>query len=121
MSYQVGASCYATVVDAGGAACAAYAPISSIVADGAVVRTVTCTSADPSTGSLNLQISSTPIDGSASSIAYVSQAIAFPSCTQSDYVAATEIVVAAVLACWAAVYALNAIRKYLDWSRGEPS
>lgn len=121
MSYQVGAACYATVVDAGSAACAAYAPVSTLIQDGTVVRTVSCFSADASTGALNFQISSTPVDGSASTIATVSQAISFPVCSQGDYVAAAEVVAAAMLAAWAAAYGLNAIRRYIDWSRGEAS
>lgn len=119
MSYQVGAACYATVVEAGGAACAAYAPVSTLVLDGAAVRTVSCTSADPSTGALKLQISTTPVDGSAGTSTVVSQSIAFPECTQGDYVAAAEIIFGAVLAAWALVWGLNAVRRYLDWSRGE--
>lgn len=121
MSYQVGAACYATVVDAGGAACAAYAPLSTLVSNGAILRTVSCTSADSSTGALNFQITSTPVDGSATTTAIISQVISYPSCTQSDYLAASEIVIGAVLAVWASVYGLNEIRKYLGWSRGDAS
>jgi len=119
MSYQVGAACYATVVDAGGAACAAYAPVSTLVHDGAAVRTVSCTSADPSSGALNLQISTTPVDGSPGTVSTVSQPIAFPPCTQADYVLAAETIVAALLAAWVVVWGVNEVRKYIDWSRGD--
>lgn len=119
MSYQVGAACYATVVDAGGAACAAYAPVSTLVSNGAILRTVSCTSADSTTGALNLQITSTPVDGSATTTAIISQVISYSHCTQADYVAASELIVGALLAVWASLYGLNEIRKYLNWSRGE--
>lgn len=119
MSYQVGAACYATVVDAGVAACAAYAPISTLVSNGAVIRTISCTSADAVTGALKLQITSTPVSGGASTIAQVKQVISYSPCVQSDYVAAAELIFAAILSVWAALYGVNAIRRYLDWSRGE--
>ncbi len=119
MSYQVGAACFATVVEAGGAACAAYAPVSTLVENGAVVRTVSCTSADQTTGALRLQITSTAVDGSPGTSTIVSQLISYPDCREGDYVAAAEILVGATLACWATVWGLNAIRNFLDWSRGE--
>ena len=119
MSYQVGAACYATVVEAGGAACAAYAPVSTLVLDGAAVRTVSCTSADLTTGALLLHISTSPIDGSVGTSTVISQSVAFPNCIQGDYVAAAEAVFGALLAGWALVWGMNAVRRYLDWSRGE--
>lgn len=99
MSYQVGAACYATVVDAGGAACTAYAPVSTLVSDGAILRTASCSSVDSTTGALNLQITSTPVDGTASTTAIVSQTISYPACIQADYILAGEIVAGALLAC----------------------
>lgn len=119
MSYQVGVACYATIVDAGSAACAAYAPVSMLVQGGAAVRTVSCTSADPITGALNLQISTSPVDGSGITSALISHPIAFPECIQGDYFAAGEVIFSAVLAGWALIWGVNAVRSYLDWSRGE--
>lgn len=119
MSYQVGAACYATVVDAGVAACAAYAPISNLVSNGAVIRTISCTSADAVTGALNLRVTSTPISGGASTVTQVKQVISYSPCVQGDYVAAGELIFASVLTVWAAAYGVNAIRRYLDWARGD--
>lgn len=119
MSLQVGLSCYATPVDAGVAACSAFAPLSGLVTNGAVLRTVSCVSADQATGALNLQITSTPVDGSAGTVAYVSQSVSYPQCNQADYVAAGEIVFGAFLALWCSVYGLNEIRKMLHWSRAD--
>lgn len=119
MSYQVGAACYATIVDAGGAACAQYAPVSGVVENGAVVRTVSCTSVDLTTGALNLQITSTPVDGSPSSTRTVAQSISYPPCIYSDYVQAAEVIFGSVLAVWAAIYGIQKIRGLLNWSRGE--
>lgn len=121
MSYQVGSACYATVVEAGGAACAAFTPVTSLVLDGSAVRTVSCTSADSSTGALHLQITSTPVDGSAGTTAVVSQSISYPDCMQADYVAAGEVIAGALLAAWAGIYGLQAIRNYLNWARGDNS
>lgn len=119
MSYQVGAACYATVVDAGVAACAAYTPVSTLVSNGAVIRTISCTSADAVTGALKLQVTSTPVSGGASTITQVKQVISYSPCVQGDFVAAGELIFASVLTAWAALYGVNAIRRYLDWSRGE--
>jgi len=119
MSYQVGGACYATTVEAGAAACAAYAPVSTLVEDGAVIRTVSCLSADTSSGSLNLQVSSTPISGGASSTSTVQQQIAFPECRQQDYVVAGEVVFAAILAAWVGCWGLWKITTFLNWSRGD--
>lgn len=119
MSYQVGAACYATLVDAGTAACAAYAPVSQLVQDGAVIRTVSCTSADPLTGALNLHISSSPIDGSTATSASVQQAITFPDCQQFAWVEAAEVLFAACLGLWAVCYGGYKILELLRWGRGE--
>lgn len=121
MSYQVGSACYATLVDAGGAACSAYSPVSGLVENGAKLRTVSCTSSDASTGALNLQITTTAVDGSGSTTATVSQLISFPTCSQGDYLAAGEMIFGAILAVWAAVYGVNEVRKLLTWGRGDAS
>jgi hypothetical protein len=121
MSYQVGSACFATVVEAGGAACAAFAPVSTLVSNGTVLRTVSCSSADLSTGALNLQITSTPVDGSATTTATISQVISYPDCKQADYVAAGEVILGALLAAWALCYGPYAVTRLLNSSRGDAS
>ena len=120
MAFQVGASCYATAVDAGSAACASYGQVSHLVADGGIVRTVSCTAVDPSSGALSMQIVSTPVDGSPSTTAYVSQLVAFPACIQTDYVAAFEVIFGALLALAVMVWGPVQIMRFLGWGRGEP-
>lgn len=119
MSFQVGSACYATVVDAGVAACAQYAPVSTLIQDGAVIRTVSCSSADATTGALNLNISSTPVDGSAGTVATVQQAITYADCQQFAWVQAAEVVFAALLGLWAVCYAGYKIISLLRWGRGD--
>lgn len=119
MSYQVGAACYATRVDAGAATCAAYAPVSQLVQDGAVIRTVSCSGADSSTGALNLTITSTPVSGGLPSVAVVQQAITFPDCQQFAWVDAAEVIFAACLGLWAIIYGGKKIIETLNWGRGE--
>lgn len=120
MSYQVGAACYATLVDAGAAACAQYAPVSTLVHDGAVIRTVSCSSADPTTGALNLHISSTPADGSdATTEITVQQAITFSDCQQFAWVDAAEVIFASGLGLWAVIYGGKKLLEVLHWGRGE--
>lgn len=119
MSYQVGAACYATLVDAGTAACAAYAPVSQLVQDGAVIRTVSCSGADLSTGALNLTITSSPVDGSPATTAFVQQAITYPDCQQFAWVDAAETVFGACLGLWAVIWCGKKLIKTINWGRGE--
>ncbi|MDK6078350.1 hypothetical protein [Massilia varians] len=120
MSYQVGAACYATVVDAGAAACAQYAPVSSLVQDGAVIRTVSCSSADPTSGALFLHISSTPSDGLGQTTSVtVKQSISFPDCQQSAYVQAAQVVFGACLGLWSVIWCGKKILELLNWGRGD--
>ena len=121
MSYQVGAACYATLVDAGTAACAAYAPVSQLVQDGAVIRTVSCSGADSSTGALNLNITSTPVGGGASSVTVVQQSIAYPDCQQGAWLQAGEAIAASLLGLWVCIYVGKKIIDTINWGRGDAS
>jgi hypothetical protein len=98
MSLQVGSACFANPVDAGAAACSAFLPVSAVSADGSQVRTVSCGSADPSTGALILNVATVgTTSGATSTSSTVSQLQAFPSCTQQDYVDAYQSIFLAVL------------------------
>lgn len=119
MSFQVGAACFATVVDAGAAACAQFQPVSTLVQDGAVIRTVSCSSADPMTGALNLNISSTLVDGSATSAVAVQQSITFSSCQHAIYVQAASVVFGSVLGLWSVIWCGKKVIETINWGRGE--
>jgi hypothetical protein len=119
MSFQVGAACFATVVDAGAAACAQYAPVSTLVQDGAVIRTVSCSSADTTTGALNLNISSTPVNGSSASTATVQQSITFPGCQQAAYVQAASVIFGSALGLWSVIWCGKKLIETINWGRGE--
>ncbi len=121
MSYQVGSACFSNPVQAGRAACAAFTPLSSLVLGGTVLRTVSCTSADSSSGHLNLQITSTTLDGSSSTTSIIAQSVSYSDCKQSDYVAAGESIFGAVLAAWAICYAPYVIMRFLNSYRGDQS
>ena len=117
MSLQVGTSCYATAVDAGRAACSQFEPVSTI--SGSIVKTVSCSSSDPSTGALILDINSIDSSTNAASSVQVTQNISFPPCVQQDYIDAAEVIAGSLLAFWVVGYAGYKIMALLDWSRGE--
>lgn len=119
MSYQVGAACYATPVDAGTAACAAYAPVSQLVQDGAVIRTVSCSGADQTTGALILNVTSSPVDGSASTVQSVHQSMTFADCQQFAWVQAAEVVFASLLGLFVVIYCGKKLIDTINWGRGE--
>jgi len=113
MSYQVGSSCFATVVDAGAAACTAFVPVSQFIDNGAAVRTVSCGSSDAQSGALKLTISTAPIDGTPGTVATVVQQQAYPNCTQQDYVDAGLSITGAVLALIGTCFPLWALHRWL--------
>lgn len=117
MSMQVGASCYASSVDAGRAACASFDPVTTITASS--VRTVTCASSDGVTGALNLSVSDTDIATNTTTITAISQLPAFPDCVQSDYVDAIGIIFAGLLSIWCIWICAWKLLSFLGWSRGE--
>ena len=105
MTLQVGNACYANPVDAGVAACSSFAPVSSVSADGSQVRTVSCGSSDPATGALLLNIATVGTSsGASSSTVQVSQSVAFPTCTQQDYVDAYMGIFGALLGAFGVLF-----------------
>lgn len=117
MSLQVGSVCYASPVDAGSAACAAFVPVSSI--SGGQVQTVSCGSSDSTTGALNLTVSSTNISSGVTSSIQISQLQTFPPCAQGDFIAAFEVLFAGLLGLWAMWYGGSKLIGFLGWSRGQ--
>jgi hypothetical protein len=106
MSLQVGDSCYASPVDAGVAACAAFVPVSQITDNGAKFRTIYCSGADLATGGLQLVVTTTDtVTGGASTTAEITQQIAFPPCLEQvktdAYLSIFGAVLAAVVICYA--------------------
>lgn len=120
MSYQVGLFCYSNLSEAGQAACVSFSPVSSMIDSGKYLRTISCQSASPITGALQLRVITTPLDGSGmTSTSTVEQSIAFPECQYQKYVDASEIIVGALLACIFSAYGLWKIRSILNWSRSD--
>lgn len=115
-SVQVGNACYASAVDSGAAACAAFVPVSSI--SSGQVQTVTCSSADANTGALNLVVTTTTISTGVTVTNNIQQLQSFPACNQADYVVAAEVVGSGVFAIFALIYGAKKILSILYWSRG---
>lgn len=118
MSYQVGAACYTTPGYAGGAACAAFTPVTSFIQDGSAVRTVSCLSADSQSGALNLQISTKPVDGP-EVIAYVSQSFAFPECNNNYLIKSSFAMVGLAITTFMLVYVFWKFSSYLSHGRAD--
>lgn len=130
MSYQVGSACYATLADAGAAACVLFTPVSSVsvVSKTTTIKTITCKSSS-SSGVLNLLVSTNDSTISANGLTYsyksstllVPQTISYQLCTEGDYLVAFELIIGSVLSFWAVIYCWNLIRNFLDSSRGDQS
>lgn len=118
MSHQVGSFCYASLADAGMAACSNFAPVTTIVAG--AVSTVSCESATP-TGALNLKLVSTPIDGTASTTKTITQPLAYLDCQHQQYWDAGLIIFGYTLALVATCWPLWKFANYLGWGRGSES
>ncbi|MNR76004.1 hypothetical protein D3C72_66570 [compost metagenome] len=84
MSYQVGALCYTTPVDAGAAACSRFTPVSAVTSGGDYVVTTSCESVNQETGALQLQIATTPTNGAASTYRTVEQMPVLSPCEQGE-------------------------------------
>ena len=119
MSYQVGAFCYASLADAGSAACASFAPVTSIVNGGASITTISCQSATDA-GALNLMSVTNPTDGSSGmSVRAVTQYVAYQPCQEAKYWEAGFTIVGAVLGLVCISVPLWRFCNWLVWGRGE--
>lgn len=116
MSFQVGAFCYATSVDAGRAACSQFQNVSSL--SPTQVQTVSCSGVDPASGSLLLNISSVDVGTGASSVQVVAQQISFPPCVQQDYLDALEYCAGGVLTLWGLYIGYMHIVRLIESHRG---
>lgn len=119
MSLQVGLACYATPAQAGGAACSNFTPVTTLVADGTILRTVSCGSADPDSGALNLTVTSSPVAGGSSSAVVVQQVLEYPDCQYAAYADAWKVVFGAVLGLVVMVYVWRDFLGFLRWGRGD--
>lgn len=117
MSLQVGMSCYSTAAQAGRAACSQYQPLSTI--NGNILKTVSCSSADTSTGALHLDIVTTDTSTSSVSSVQVSQQITFSDCVNQDYIDAAAIIFPALLAVYVVWICGWKMLSFVGWSRGE--
>jgi len=113
MSYQVGDSCYATVADAGVAACALYVPQSHLTNNGTAVHTLSCSGVDAS-GALLLQVLSARVNGGSVVSNTVAISPQYPECIQQQKVDASLSLFGAVLGLVALAYAAWQVKAWLD-------
>jgi hypothetical protein len=116
MALQVGGSCYATVVDAGAAACAEYNQAGFM--DATNIYTTTCTSANATTGVLNLSVITTKISTNVSTVKALTVSPAYPPCNEPAHLAAYETIFGGVLALFAICYGGYKVISFLGYSRG---
>jgi hypothetical protein len=115
VSYQVGKYCYATVPDAGLAACAQYLPVSQLVPGGGAVKTVSCAGADAATGALQLFVTTSPTDLTASTVeGPIPHGLAYMPCQDESYVNAGLAIFAAFLAVAASAFGLWMIFQWIN-------
>lgn len=117
MAVQFGSTCFATAADASGSACAAFSPV--VTVQGNIVRTLTCDSVDPVSSALVLHVNDHDIVTGVVTDTFYSQLRAFPSCVQTDYLVAAEVVFSSALALWAIWYGGSKVLALLNWSRGQ--
>ena len=117
MSLQVGSSCYASAVDAGRAACSQFQTIATI--NGNILKTVSCSSSDISTGALVLDVVTTDTTTAVTSTVQVNQLVTFPPCVEGDYIVAAEIIAGALLALWVIGYSGHKLIQFLSTNRGD--
>ena len=116
-SVQVGAFCYADLMAAGAAACAAQVP--SVTVSGANVVALSCSGVS-SAGGLLMMTSIAPADGSASAVSRtVETTPAFAPCVQSDVMNAGITVGVAIASALVLPWGYLKICKLLRWGRGE--
>jgi hypothetical protein len=118
MSYQVGWACFATLQDAGTAACTQFAPVTSFTGGGQNISTASClySGAD---GTLQLKISTAPITGGVPVVTSVALPAAYQQCLYPDFVDAGLLIFVALLTVWATTYGMRKIISFLNWSRGD--
>lgn len=116
-SVQVGLLCYADLVSAGEAACAAQTPVSSVIAgaSGPVVVSLSCGGVTPE-GKLKMTQSTS--DGSVVTTVVHEIQPAYSDCQLGGYIAALELVLSASLIAWVAWYGIKKINDQVRWGRG---
>ncbi len=119
MAFQVGAFCYATVVEAAAPACSDFGVITSLV--GGVVQTASCSGVDILTGELliNVLTSTTSNKGVITTTSHiVPQLLSFPSCHQSDYIQYFETIFFGIFSIYIIWLCAQKLFSFLGWSRG---
>jgi hypothetical protein len=120
MSVQVGFFCYATPVEAAAAACASFPPVSTMTPAGDLVLTTSCQGVNPDTGALQLQIASTPTNGTQSTYRTVEQLPAFPPCQHQEYLDAFSSIFWAFVTVIVVPYCLYKMyQRMLDFRNGQ--
>jgi regulator of PEP synthase PpsR (kinase-PPPase family) len=117
MSLQVGSFCYADAVAAGRAACSQFQPVSHI--SDTVASTLSCSSADATTGALNLSIVSTNLSTMVVTTSTTQQLQDYMSCVLGDYMDFFGTIFAALMLLYLTWFFGQKILRTLNWGRGE--
>lgn len=115
MSLQVGPHCYATALDAGAPACAAFVPVSSL--SGNQLTTISCSSVRTD-GSLLMVRSVADTTGATNPVLteFIQQP-SYPPCVEADYLTAVEGIVGPILGTLMLCWGLWRVASYLGWGR----
>lgn len=116
MPYQVGAHCYATKLDAGPPACAAFTPVSVVQGDSLV--TVGCSSVNADASLLMYRSVANMTSGTISTTSF-SQTLNYGDCQENDYLIAASALAGPILALLVSCWTLWKIISYLGWGRAD--
>lgn len=117
MSLQVGFACYADAGSAGAASCSQFGTQISTLSSGQI-QSLSCLSADPSTGALTIQSATASVGASPVVATTVIQPVYQP-CMYGDWMAAGTTIFFACMAVWAVWYGWKRTESLLNWSRGD--
>lgn len=116
MALQVGALCYASAIEAGRAACSQFNSVTTI--SGNEIKTVTCSSADPMTGALQLSIATTNTNTQNTTTQIVAQPLNYPPCIVQDYIDAIGVIISGLLVVFIVWHGGWRMLSFLGWTRG---
>lgn len=118
MPYQVGGYCYATTLDAGSPACAAFVPVTSLM--GTALTTVGCSAVN---GDATLKMYRSVADTSSATavpvVTYFNQTLQYGDCQENAYLVAIEGIAGPFLALLVACWGLYRLAGYLGWGRSD--
>lgn len=118
MSYQVGWACFATLQDAGTAACTNFIPTTGFTGGGLYITNASCQFAG-SDGSLQIKLSTALVSGGVPVTSFVNFPQTYQRCQYQDFVDAGLLIFSALLTAFFMWWGLYQIYKLLHWSRGD--